>query len=441
MEDGAECEVECEVVEDEEEVLEVECEEVIQLPFNEEVEVEVEVEVDTTLQASPPTLQPLVTAPSTVQHRRKRPMSHDGGESNPKSRVWACCDVCGKWRRLGATSTPPQGWWVCSMLTPESSVDMGACDVPQEELSDDESEDEAWKLPEGVAGRWVQCDACTKWRSLPTGTIVGDGRWVCSMNPRSSHNRCEVPEEELGEDEMEEADAALVDAEEAADSSLQAVEDAQRAALLQRNQIKEAKVVAKQAKEALALAEAKVERARARVMEADGEAAEESTAAAAAERAAAEAAEEAARQAAEERRAAAAAWIAARNEATMAAAQGTARVEDADAHAAGAVGDVAHNGTAAGGVVDEAMGDSADGLSTSTSAARVGGAPPRGLTEAEGVEVVARAEAAKRGSNQSMVVHGWHLTYVLRPPGSSSRGDIYMVCACVCVRRSRRLDH
>ena len=81
--------------------------------------------------------------------------------------------------------------------------------MPQEELSDDESEDEAWKLPEGVAGRWVQCDACTRWRSLPTGTIVGDGRWVCSMNPRSSHNRCEVPEEELGEDEMEEADAAL----------------------------------------------------------------------------------------------------------------------------------------------------------------------------------------------------------------------------------------
>jgi hypothetical protein len=51
----------------------------------------------------------------------------------------------------------------------------------------------------------------------------------------------------------------------------------------------------------------------------------------------------------------------------------------------------------------------------------------KAMGEAKAMELLERAEAAKRGGNCSLVVHEWSIAYVLRPPGSCSRGDIYMV--------------
>mmetsp|Transcript_52631 Transcript_52631/g.87419 ORF Transcript_52631/g.87419 Transcript_52631/m.87419 type:complete len:228 (-) Transcript_52631:429-1112(-) len=55
---------------------------------------------------------------------------------------------------------------------------------------------------------WVQCDACHKWRRMPSGTGKGadmpelDGAWFCAMNPDRCHAFCDAPEEHENEDEM-----------------------------------------------------------------------------------------------------------------------------------------------------------------------------------------------------------------------------------------------
>ena len=57
-----------------------------------------------------------------------------------------------------------------------------------------------------------------------------------------------------------------------------------------------------------------------------------------------------------------------------------------------------------------------------------GGSSDAGLSTEAALELVAKAESAKRGGNATMTVHGWSISYVLRPPCSCSRGDIYLVC-------------
>jgi hypothetical protein len=46
-----------------------------------------------------------------------------------------------------------------------------------------------------VRQTWVQCDACNKWRRLPTGCDEPAGEWVCAMHPLPSHALCELDEE------------------------------------------------------------------------------------------------------------------------------------------------------------------------------------------------------------------------------------------------------
>ncbi|XP_059150084.1 MORC family CW-type zinc finger protein 3-like [Physella acuta] len=49
---------------------------------------------------------------------------------------------------------------------------------------------------------WVQCDLCLKWRRLPLETQTKNlpDKWFCRFNTDSTHNRCDVPQEELEED-------------------------------------------------------------------------------------------------------------------------------------------------------------------------------------------------------------------------------------------------
>ena len=44
---------------------------------------------------------------------------------------------------------------------------------------------------------WVQCERCAKWRSLAPGVPMPDSSeaWVCAMNPDTSFNSCNYPEE------------------------------------------------------------------------------------------------------------------------------------------------------------------------------------------------------------------------------------------------------
>ena len=154
---------------------------------------------------------------------------------------------------------------------------------------------------------WAQCERCAKWRSLPPGTVVGDGAWVCAMNPRASHASCEVAEEELGDDELEEedvdAEAAMHAANEADDAQRAAEEVAKAKAL----ELEEARAAEKKAAEIVAEATAAEEAAAAAVTLTRAEAEEEAAAAGAemeAARQAAEAEREAARVADEAWRAA-----------------------------------------------------------------------------------------------------------------------------------------
>lgn len=44
---------------------------------------------------------------------------------------------------------------------------------------------------------WVQCEACSKWRKLPSGAIPpkDDIAWFCSLNPDSTYQKCTIPQE------------------------------------------------------------------------------------------------------------------------------------------------------------------------------------------------------------------------------------------------------
>lgn len=44
---------------------------------------------------------------------------------------------------------------------------------------------------------WVQCEACSKWRKLPSGAIPpkDDIAWFCSLNPDSMYQKCTMPQE------------------------------------------------------------------------------------------------------------------------------------------------------------------------------------------------------------------------------------------------------
>ena len=55
---------------------------------------------------------------------------------------------------------------------------------------------------------WVQCDACEKWRRLPADGIALPDNWTCALHPVASQRSCEIPQEDLDEEEDVEAAAA-----------------------------------------------------------------------------------------------------------------------------------------------------------------------------------------------------------------------------------------
>jgi len=523
--------------EDDEEVLEVEAE------ADDEVDEEVEVEVD----------EPEVKVEADVSMHRKSAAKkkkrdarghRDARESANKEAsdvkmTWVSCDACHKWRRMPVSDAAllSTDYWACSMMG--TLFRRMNCNTPQENPDEDDEEDErrtkrrTRELPEGVAKLWVQCEDCTKWRSLPVGTTVGEGQhWVCAMNPRSSHSRCEVAEEKLDDDEAEAEDAAVADAEAAADEALAAVEAAQKAVLSVRMELEQAQQELRRAKEASTAAAEAVRGGEATLEKAEADAEVEAAAVAEEELAAAAAVAAAIEAAKAEAAAAAAAWIRARDQrAALAAAkaaaatseehpghegkEAAAKSEEHPGHegkeaAAKSEEHPGHEGKEAAAKSEEHPGPEAKEAAakseehpgpeakeaaakseehpspeakeaaakseehpghegkeaaakseehpgpegkeaaqgSSTAAVMLDRAEPsaadgaqhgeidgtndvmtraKAMGEAKAMELLERAEAAKRGGNCSLVVHEWSIAYVLRPPGSCSRGDIYMV--------------
>jgi hypothetical protein len=417
--------------EDDEEVLEVEAEADDELDEEVEVEVdepEVEVEADVSMHRK-----------SAKKKKRDARGHRDARESANKEAsdvkmTWVSCDACHKWRRMPVADAAllTTDYWACSMMgTLFRRIN---CNTPQENLDEDDEEDKrrtkrrTRELPEGVAKLWVQCEDCTKWRSLPVGTTVGEGqRWVCAMNPRSSHSRCEVAEEKLDDDEAEAEDAAVADAEAAADEALAAVEAAQKAVLSVRLELEQAQQEHRRAKEASTAAAEAVRGGKATLEKAEADAEVEAAAVAEEELAAAAAVAAAIEAAKAEAAAAAAAWILARDQrAALAAAKAAAATSEE--HPGHQGKEAAQGSSTAAVMLDRAEPSAADGAQhgavdgTNDVLTRA-----KAMGEAKAMELLERAEAAKRGGNCSLVVHDWSIAYVLRPPGSCSRGDIYMV--------------
>jgi hypothetical protein len=433
--------------EDDEEVLEVEAE------ADDEVDEEVEVEVD----------EPQVEVEADVSMHRKSAREkkkreakghRDARESASKEAsdvkmTWVSCDACHKWRRMPVSDAAllSTDYWACSMMG--TLFRRMNCNTPQENPDEDDEEDErrtkrrTRELPEGVAKLWVQCEDCTKWRSLPVGTTVGEGQhWVCAMNPRSSHSRCEVAEEKLDDDEAEAEDAAVADAEAAADEALAAVEAAQKAVLSVRIELEQAQQEHRRAKEASTAAAEAVRGGEATLEKAEADAEVEAAAVAEEELAAAAAVAAAIEAAKVEAAAAAAAWIRARDQrAALAAAKAAAATSEehpghegkeaaakSEEHPGPEGKEAAQGSSTAAVMLDRAEPSAADGAQhgeidgTNDVMTRA-----KAMGEAKAMELLERAEAAKRGGNCSLVVHEWSIAYVLRPPGSCSRGDIYMV--------------
>ena len=229
-------------------------------------------------------------------------------------------------------------------------------------------------------------------------------RWVCAMNPDAAYSRCEVAEEALGEGEMEAADAAVDTAERTMEQALDEMEEARAAvrALQAKREEVEREV------EGLEAAAAPVQIA-AFAMNAKLAKAQEAADAEAAEAAAVEAAgaarlAEAAEAAAAERAAAAAAWTAARDAAAAVAREAGEQASMCSYNA--------RRGFAA-------RSSESNGCSTNDSLPRLG--------ESEASELIEMVEEAKRGGNFAQTIHGWSVSFVLRPPGMGSRGDVYVV--------------
>ena len=432
--------------EDDGEVLEVEAE--ADDEFDEEVEVEVEVdEAEVEVEAD-------VVSMNRKSATKKKSAHRDDRESAKKKAsdvkmTWVRCDACHKWRRMPVSDAAQLStdYWACSMMgTLFRRIN---CNTPQEKLDEDEEEDErrtkkrTRELPEAVAKLWVQCEDCTKWRSLPVGTTVGEGQhWVCAMNPRSSHSRCEVAEEKLDDDEAEAEDAAVADAEAAADEALAAVEAAQKVVLSVRKELEQAQQEHSGAKEASTAAAEAVRGGKATLEKAEADAEVEAAAVAVEELAAAAAVAAAIEAAKAEAAAASAAWIQARDQrAALAAAKAAAATSEehpghegkeaaakSEEHPGYEGTEAAQGSSTAAVVLNRAKPSAADGAQhgavdgTNDVMTRA-----KAMGEAKAMELLERAEASKRGGNCSLVVHDWSISYVLRPPGSCSRGDIYMV--------------
>ena len=469
--------------EDDGEVLEVEAE--ADDEFDEEVEVEVEVdEAEVEVEAD-------VVSMDRKSATKKKSAHRDDRESAKKKAsdvkmTWVRCDACHKWRRMPVSDAAQLStdYWACSMMgTLFRRIN---CNTPQEKLDEDEEEDErrtkkrTRELPEAVAKLWVQCEDCTKWRSLPVGTTVGEGRWVCAMNPRSSHSRCEVAEEKLDDDEAEAEDAAVAAAEAAADEALAAVEAAQKVVLSVRKELEQAQQEHRRAKEASTAAAEAVRGGKATLEKAEADAEVEAAAVAEEELAAAAAVAAAIEAAKAEAAAASAAWIQARDQrAALAAAKAAAATSEehpghegkeaaakSEEHPGYEGTEAAQGSSTAAVVLNRAEPSAADGAQHgATAAVMLNRAEPsaadgaqhgavlnraepsaadgaqhgavdgtndvmtraKAMGEAKAMELLERAEASKRGGNCSLVVHDWSISYVLRPPGSCSRGDIYMV--------------
>ena len=349
--------------------------------------------------------------------------------------TWVSCDACHKWRRMPVADAAllTTDYWACSMMgTLFRRIN---CNTPQEKLDEDEEEDErrtkkrTRELPEAVAKLWVQCEDCTKWRSLPVGTTVGEGR-------------CEVAEEKLDDDEAEAEDAAVAAAEAAADEALAAVEAAQKVVLSVRKELEQAQQEHRRAKEASSAAAEAVRGGKATLEKAEADAEVEAAAVSEDELAAAAAVAAAIEAAKAEAAAASAAWIQARDQrAALAAAkaaaatseehpghEGTEAAAKSEEHPGYEGTEAAQGSSTAAVVLNRAEPSAADGAQhgavdgTNDVMTRA-----KAMGEAKAMELLERAEASKRGGNCSLVVHDWSISYVLRPPGSCSRGDIYMV--------------
>ena len=101
--------------------------------------------------------------------------------------------------------------------------DDGEEDDDDEEEEDEEEEEEGV----GVGGRgrggrgrrggdgegssWVACDACGKWRELPSGSGKLPPMWYCHLHPVAAYASCDVPEALYEDDEMLSWDYGMTD--------------------------------------------------------------------------------------------------------------------------------------------------------------------------------------------------------------------------------------
>lgn len=168
-----------------------------QRSYRSRVEVVAELLLSTPVKSRPPPA-PKAAAPARAQTEKKRKRKTD---AKYEQCAWACCDDCGKWRRV-VQLPPKDAPWKCEDAS-------WACDAPEEAMDDDE-EWSVWAAA-GKTDRlecsWVQCDRCQAWRRLPapagedatTSSFELSGRWTCDMHPSASiaSEGCSAPEEGL----------------------------------------------------------------------------------------------------------------------------------------------------------------------------------------------------------------------------------------------------
>jgi hypothetical protein len=169
---------------------------------------------------------------------KKRKSNLTDEEKDVEFPTWVQCFDCKKWRTLPHDILPEKipSNWVCSMNQFDAAHN--SCD--KEEVrhdkagtgadkvdvntEEDKEEEEGGACDKGLNAEatdpliWVQCDDCTKWRTLPPGTDLEalPDEWKCHMNTTDSeHNSCDKDEVEhedfTAEEEEEEEEAVLED--------------------------------------------------------------------------------------------------------------------------------------------------------------------------------------------------------------------------------------
>ena len=64
---------------------------------------------------------------------------------------------------------------------------------------------------DGEGSSWVACDACGKWRELPSGSGKLPPMWYCHLHPVAAYASCDVPEALYEDDEMLSWDYGMTD--------------------------------------------------------------------------------------------------------------------------------------------------------------------------------------------------------------------------------------